>query len=597
MATIDRDVWPKSADPKKLAVIIAGAGSLGSYEAGVLSELWYALDTLNGARETLADGTREGPFVIDVLTGASAGGMTAAMTGRSILYEADQRARLHSAWVREVTMKAFLEEEPTQGSALFSKKVVGEIADRHLGGPLQGTARSASFAPDVLRLGMTLTNMNGLDYQLFTRSLSAPGPGFLTTRFSDRALFTLPKGRFADVPWPDVRTSAIATGNFPLAFMPQGLLRQRVDYMSKNPALQTRPAVPPGRDYFPHALACIDGGMFDNEPVGLAINFAAEADGGQIDRDRLFLLVHPNITKSAHDDQTGAGVGYLSDTLALGDQIKRLLAMLMTENAVNDWVRAQKVNELVTWRDGFVRELTRIISVTRVQDAPTLVANLSALARTIALRRSAGDPDGYLAASRARIAIREDAFFASLGGPPPTETVGQQVFLLLLFILDHLSELQDKQAVWLEVIGHDEALPLAGASVNGFAGFFEEEWRAYDYRRGRLDAWNTFTGRGGTAFGLLGDYTQEPRATQPSGPAAADPDEYTVDLAVWRARLGQPDFPAVTFDDIPKDLRGAFVDRVADRVKALLGISGLTAVAFNLFVKPKIEKMLAGGPS
>jgi len=440
---------------------------------------------------------------------------------------------------------------------------------------------------------MTLTNMNGLDYQLFTRSLSAPGPGFLTTRFSDRALFTMPKGRFADVPWSDVRASAIATGNFPLAFMPQGLLRQRADYVSKNPALQTRPAVPPARDYFPHALACIDGGMFDNEPLGLAINFAAEADGGQIDQDRLFLLVHPNITHSAHADQTAGGVGYLSDDLGLGDQIKRLLGMLLTENAVSDWVRAQRVNELVTWRDGFVRELTHIISQTKVKDAPALIASLTSLARSIALRRAPRDPDAYLAESRARLAKREEAPFASLGGAPAGETEAQQVFLLLLFILDHMSELQDKQAVWLEVIGHDEALPLAGAGVNGFAGFFQEEWRAYDYRRGRVDAWTVFTGQGRPA-GLLGDYPQEPRATQPSQPAASDPDEYTIDLGVWRTRLGKPNFPAVTFEDIDEDLRDAFTDRVADRVKETLGISGVAAVGFNLFVKPKISKFFGG---
>ena len=54
MAGIDRDVWKKEAPPKKIAVVIAGAGSLGSYEAGVLTELWYALETLNASREALA---------------------------------------------------------------------------------------------------------------------------------------------------------------------------------------------------------------------------------------------------------------------------------------------------------------------------------------------------------------------------------------------------------------------------------------------------------------------------------------------------------------------------------------------------------------
>src|SRR5262249_27608064 len=160
------------------------------------------------------------------------------------------------------------------------------------------------------------------DYQLFTRSLSAAGPGFPTTRFSDRALFTLQKGKFAEVPWNVIEESAIATGNFPLAFMPQGLGRDSPDYLGRNPALQTRKAAPPASGYFPHRLAFIDGGMFDNEPLGLAINCASEADGGQIDQDRLFLLVHPNITHSAHADQTGGGIGYLSDDLGLGDQIK-----------------------------------------------------------------------------------------------------------------------------------------------------------------------------------------------------------------------------------------------------------------------------------
>src|SRR5262249_47226379 len=245
-------------------------GCTGRSEAGVPPEVWYARATRKAARQPPPDGRPEGPFVVDVLTGASAGGMTAAMTGRSILYEADQRARLHSAWVREVTMKALLEEDAAQGSALFSKRVVGEIADRHLGGPALGPGSSASFAPDELRLCLTATNINGPDYTLLPRSLTASGPGFLTTRFSDRARFALGKGRFADAPWPDIRQSAIATGNFPLAFMPQGLLRQRTDYLFENPALQTRPAVPPAKDYFPHALACIDGGMFDNEPLGLA---------------------------------------------------------------------------------------------------------------------------------------------------------------------------------------------------------------------------------------------------------------------------------------------------------------------------------------
>jgi hypothetical protein len=178
------------------------------------------------------------------------------------------------------------------------------------------------------------------------------------------------------------------------------------------------------------------------------------------------------------------------------------------------------------------------------------------------------------------------------GGP---ESQRQEIFLLILFILDHVADLQGKTALWLEVIGHDPALPLAGSQVSGFAGFFNEEWRAYDYRRGRVDARAAFTGGTQPLRALLGDYPPEPVAQQPSKPGAGEPDEYDADRDRWRARLHSPRFPLVTFDDIDEGRRKAFRGRIGDRVKTVLGISGLTGMVFDMFVKPKIDKLLRGG--
>jgi len=50
----------------------------------------------------------------------------------------------------------------------------------------------------------------------------------------------------------------------------------------------------------------------------------------------------------------------------------------------------------------------------------------------------------------------------------------------------------------------------------------------------------------------------------------------------------------VVHDDVEKDLQGAFTNRITDRVKTLLGVSGFTGFAFDLFVKPKIAKLLRG---
>jgi hypothetical protein len=235
------------------------------------------------------------------------------------------------------------------------------------------------------------------------------------------------------------------------------------------------------------------------------------------------------------------------------------------------------------------------VKTTDVKNPASLVDALSAMARGVGLRKAPGDPAGYVQGALARITAREAEGFAEVAKGDGGLAARQEVFGLLLFILDHVADLQDKRALWLEVIGHAPDLPLAGAQVAGFAGFFDEQWRAYDYRRGRVDAWNAFTGQGGKAPGLLGDYRQESLATQPSKPGPADPDEYNVDLAFWRARLGKPNFPRVTFDDVSPDLQKTFVARVTDRLKALLGVSGLGGFALGMLLKPKIKKFLGGG--
>ena len=89
--------------PKRLAITISGAVSLGSYEAGVLYEVIHALGCHNTDPAT-AESER---IEIDVITGASAGGMTAAIAVQKLLFEAGSLAdpydnSLYLSWVREV---------------------------------------------------------------------------------------------------------------------------------------------------------------------------------------------------------------------------------------------------------------------------------------------------------------------------------------------------------------------------------------------------------------------------------------------------------------------------------------------------------------
>ena len=72
--------------PKRLAITIAGAVSLGSYEAGVLYEVLDAIHQHNSAEGV----TDDEKILIDVMTGASAGAMTAAIVAHKMLYSANE---------------------------------------------------------------------------------------------------------------------------------------------------------------------------------------------------------------------------------------------------------------------------------------------------------------------------------------------------------------------------------------------------------------------------------------------------------------------------------------------------------------------------
>jgi predicted acylesterase/phospholipase RssA len=594
--------WP--AGQKKIALVMGGGGSLGAYEAGVLIELMYALDTLN------AELPEQDRFVVDVITGASAGGMSAAVMARVMMYDyPGGRADLYKAWVRDIRIedspagKGLLEDDSLQKNALLSKTIIRRIANDYLVEAVRKldpqNLKPASFAPDELRLALTLTNMNGLDYSLPTTTVAERSALFLTTRFSDASSWVLTRQPHLSDWGADklgIRDSAIACGNFPIAFQPQGLHRDASLYPQEPMQSTAQP------QYFPSEMTFIDGGMFDNEPLGKAIGQAAHHDlgaDGQPDPKRLFLVVHPNLTRSGHrngvGDDSAEPTPFTSPEFGLLAQAGRLLDMLRTENAITDWVRASEVNALVQWRDAFIEILESVILETKVDAPDALIERLDGLVREIAetTKRPGLTAKEYLR----RIRVTPDP---TLG---PRQT---RIFETILFILDHVSELQEKRRLWLETIGHDPDLPLAGGQVMGFAGFFDEEWRIYDYRRGRVDAWRTLSGwsetdkRHDAARAVLGVYEGEAPDRQPTrGIEKPTPDgnsDYNVALPYWRARTRLPHFPRVSWPDVPEKMQKRLIERVLNRLLGEFHLNFVVETLVKSFGKSKIEGLLAGSP-
>jgi hypothetical protein len=121
--------------PKRLAITISGAVSLGSYEAGVLYEVVNAIGQHNSQPETKPEERIE----IDVLTGASAGGMTATIAAQKLMFEAGAlRGAFTNSfdipWVADVSLDGLLNmhgDDDRMKSILSSEHVI-DISKRHL---------------------------------------------------------------------------------------------------------------------------------------------------------------------------------------------------------------------------------------------------------------------------------------------------------------------------------------------------------------------------------------------------------------------------------------------------------------------------------
>src|SRR5947207_15391918 len=98
--------------PKRLAITVAGAVSLGSYEAGVLYEIVEALRQHNEDPQTPVNEKIE----IDVLTGASAGGMTATIAAQKLLFDGPAlrdpvKNSYRQPWVEDIDLLEMLKYE------------------------------------------------------------------------------------------------------------------------------------------------------------------------------------------------------------------------------------------------------------------------------------------------------------------------------------------------------------------------------------------------------------------------------------------------------------------------------------------------------
>ena len=276
---------------KKLAIVISGAVSLGSYEAGVMYEVIEAIRIHNA---NIPDNQPADRIEIDVITGASAGGMTAAILAQNLLFDDGSLKepytnKLYKAWVEEVDISELLEvDSENQKYSIFNKDCIDRIGKKLVmdDATLKAKATSLCKHPSVasrLRIGIAMSNLTGYSQTIKTQSGVFGYTCFKdqmmceVSRELDEVSWTLKEldridnawQAAKDISWEQLRTAGISSGSFPLAFPMQDISRSGSN-----------------RD---GDFLYSDGGIFENEPLGLAQELI-----GKEDRDsRFFLLVKP----------------------------------------------------------------------------------------------------------------------------------------------------------------------------------------------------------------------------------------------------------------------------------------------------------------
>ncbi len=304
----------------ELGLVMAGAISAGAYTAGVMDFVIEALDSYYAARER-ADwtGPRHG-VKVPVLAGASAGGMTSAISAVHFMHDiAHQRPgsdtaspksnQLYNSWVREIDIRKLLgtsdiEKRRAVISALDST-ALWDIASSAL--EAEGEKRKRPWVGDPLAVFLTVANLRGVPYgfQLYgTGSSDAYG---MTNHMDDMRFAVTwnsetPAGfidlKPGDAPggnWPTLARAALATGAFPIGLSPQVLSRRADDYYHRSdrraPAFgDTKPDQ--------YDFVCVDGGLMNNEPLELARRHLSGGIGNRNPREgeeaqRAVIMIDP----------------------------------------------------------------------------------------------------------------------------------------------------------------------------------------------------------------------------------------------------------------------------------------------------------------
>jgi hypothetical protein len=421
---------------------------------------------------------------VDVLTGASAGGMTAAILAQKLLFAKDEFQGpydnpLYNTWVKGISLAGLLatvdkpiEEggDPAELSVLSSQLIerisaqtLGQCVDGKI--PDCGGAHNAIDPDRELQLGLALTNLNGVNYgyELFG------GGKFQYTDFSDQMLRRFKADDPSCAPWAEIQEAAVACGAFPIAFRTKDLPRLRKDYLPSD-TLEDWPSDP-------YTFTYTDGGVLQNQPLGMAKNLVDLNDNHLGNDNRFYLFVSPSPMEGKQD------LSIREESADMVQVAKRLVDVYMGQSTFRDWIEAKGVNDQIDILDQRAAGLADALEKGSI-DADCLRKASDQILDLLYPGNPdpSANPDRPKALARLRIQYADEVGALAKLAPPK-----DAAFLSAILALEKAANLgeRDKMVIYGIVTADGN---LAGAGFFAFEGFFDQKFRDHDYDWGRTVA-------------------------------------------------------------------------------------------------------------
>ena len=581
----------------KVAFAISGAVSLGAYEAGTMYEVINAFKLHNQKNAP------DEHIKIDVLTGASAGGMTAALVAQKLLYAeqgldgADSNVG-YEAWVKSVDIDGLLKyhEGDNPNTSLLSTGFVNSIANnlilsRYADNNVPATPHPHIASATTIKLGLAMSNLNGVDYarDIFAATHQGFANGnFVETRFQDRFTRELSAQTDNNEDWQSITTAARCCGAFPLAFSPIGLLRKwtEPDYQGRG-AEDFSVALPSGK------FSYTDGGVFNNYPLGMARELVKTIDKDPLDYSkRFYFYISPNKKVSSMD----TGFDADSPETKIQNVLLKIAKSVVGQAQFQDWLQTDKINKEIGLLDERAKELASY-----VKDAPdeTLHAMTSTAKELCQRLYQSNQPSDAIAGALDHVAQQNITPAESLEQAIERLTMQyksdypnfnrakklkKDAWLYSIALLEKAAKLNDRDIMRVYTITAEDS-ELASERIFSFLGFLDVRFRQYDYLRGRLN--------GMKVINEILNARNDKELKDNHLPLNID----QLDVSAVQAELTKLNLGEATVSDVERSVREALYERTKDRVYLYLnnlGMNRLLQLAlFNFFIKGKIKGYLA----